>query len=1032
MPRCSSCGHDAAEPFTFCARCGAPAEAPTTLERKRVTVLFCDVVASTELGERLDPETFHKVLGRYFDVAQDIIERHGGTVEKFAGDAVMAAFGVPVLHEDDALRAARAAIELRDATASLNEELVEWHDTHLALRIGVNTGEVVTTGDEQLAIGDAVNVAARLEQSAGPDEILLGEQTHALVRSAVVAEPLAPLRVKGKRAPVAAWRLLSISGDAVLPRRLDTPLVGREVELRRLVDAYDVAVRECTCTLVTILGAAGVGKSRLAHELTTSLSHVTVVRGRCISYGEGITYQPVVDVVRELEPQLPQLRLEPEVVATLRSLLGGDESTDSTDEIAFAVRKLLEAAAEDFPLVCVFDDIHWGEPAFLELIEQIVSLSRGAPLMLCCIGRPELLDGQPGFGRGQPNATTVVLDGLAPEETELLIEHLDADAPLSRPVRDRIRKAAEGNPLFVEEMIRLLREAPDEDISVPPTIQALLTARLDQLDPAERVLLQRGAVEGRVFHRGAVHILAADESHVDARLATLVRKGLLHPEHGKFRGEDAYRFHHQLLRDAAYETLSKAERSELHERFGSWLGLHTQELADADDLVGYHLEQAYRYRRELWPLDDDARMLGARASELLAAAGARALARNDVSAAEKLLRRALALRSEDDPSVALRLDLTQALFLAGEFAAAGDLAQETASLAAAGGNRAAELRAQLAAARVAVQMPLHDDAMPEPTVALLALAAEARPVFAEADDEVGLTDAWVTTAQAQFIRSSWGAMLDAVEHAIAHARRAGYTRWERELPAWKGTALFYGPTPVEEFLRWQDEEHHQHSMALNHRAVIEAYRGRFAPARALLATADNAAAERGESLWRVGGAMAEWEVEALAGDPVAAERAALRACDWLEELGETGFRSLAIGQLAWSLHALGRLEDAERLTYEAEELAAADDVISNMLWRQVRARLRARAGRYSDGEQLAREAVALGKETETLNFHASVLADLGNICVLAGKRDEGRRHLAQALELFERKGNVVSAARVRDALGGPEAAPKVVSDATTF
>jgi class 3 adenylate cyclase len=1031
MPRCSSCGYEAAEPFTSCARCGEPAAATTTLERKRVTVLFCDVVSSTELGERLDPEAVHEILGRYFAVAQDVIERHGGTVEKFVGDAVMAVFGVPVLHEDDPLRAARAAIALRDAMTSLNEELAEWHDTQLALRIGVNTGEVVTTGDDQLATGAAVNLAARLEQSAGRDEILLGAQTHALIRSAVVAEPLAPLRVKGKRAPVAAWRLLSVSGEEVPQRRLDTRLVNREVELRRLLDAFDVTVRERTCTLVTILGAAGVGKSRLAQELVTSLGHAAVVRGRCVSYGEGITYQPVVDIVRELEPQLLQLRLDARVVMTLRGLLGGDESLDSTDEIAFAFRKLLEAVAEDLPLVCVFDDIQWGEPGFLELIEQIVSLSRDAPLMLCCIGRLELVDRHPGFGRGHPNTTTVELEGLSAEETDRLIEHLAVEAPLSTPLRNRIREAAEGNPLFVEEMIRLLREAPDADVSVPPTIHALLTARLDQLDPAERAVLQRGAVEGRVFHRGALQVLAPDESQVGARLAALVRKGLLHPEHTALSGEDAYRFRHQLIRDAAYETLPKAARAELHERFARWLGSHTQELVDADDLVGYHLEQAYRCRLELWPLDDHARALGARASELLAAAGARALGRNDVGAAEKLLRRGLSLRSEDDPAVALRLDLTHALFLSGEFAAAGDLARETASLAAAGGNRVGELRARLAAARLAVQMP-QDDAAPEPSAEILALAAEARAIFTEAGDEVGLTDAWAATAWAELIRSRWGAMLDAVEHAITHARRAGHTRWERELPVWKGTALFYGPTPVEEMLRWQEDEQPQHSMALNHRAVLEAMRARFAAARALLATADNAAAERGETLWRAGGAMAEWEVETLAGDPVAAERAARRTCDWLEELGETGFRSLAIGQLAWSLYALGRLDGAARLTQQAEELASPDDVLSNMLWRQVRARLHARAGRPSEGEQLAREAVSLGEETEMLNWHAHALVDLGDICVLAGKRDEGRRHLAHALELYERKGNIVSAGHVRAALGGSDAPAKLVPDGTTF
>jgi class 3 adenylate cyclase len=1030
MPRCTSCGYDAAEPFTFCARCGAPAAVSTTVERKRVTVLFCDVVASTELGERLDPETFHKVLTQYFRIAQDVIESHGGTVEKFVGDAVMAAFGVPVLHEDDALRAARAAVELRDAMAALNEELAQSYDTQLALRIGVTTGEVITAGDDQLATGDAVNLAARLEQSAGRDEILLGAQTHALVRSAVVAEPLAPLRVKGKQAPVAAWRLLSVSGEEVPKRRLDTPLVNRKVELRRLLDAFDVTVRERTCTLVTILGAAGVGKSRLAHELMASIGHAAVVRGRCVSYGEGITYKPVVDVVRELEPQLSQLRLDARVVTTLRSLLSADESTESTDEIAFAVRKLLEAVAEDLPLVCVFDDIQWGELAFLELIEQIASLSHDAPLMLCCIGRLELLDRHPGFGRGHPNATTVTLEGLSPDETDRLIEYVAADAPVAATLRDRIREAAEGNPLFVEEMIRLLRDAPDGEISVPPTIQALLTARLDQLDPAERAMLQRGAVEGRVFHRGAVQVLAQDETQVGARLAALVRKGLLHPERTQFIGEDAYRFRHQLIRDAAYETLPKAARAELHERFAGWLGSHSLELVDSDDLVGYHLEQAYRYRLELWPLDDHALELGARASELLGAAGARALGRNDVGAAEKLLRRALSLRQEDDPSVALRLDLTQALFLSGEFAAAGDLARETASRAAARGDRVGALRARLAAARFAVQMPPHDGAASEPSAELLSLAEEARPVFAEAGDEVGLTDAWVATAWAQLIRSRWGAMLDAVEHAITHARRAGYARWERELPVWKGTALFYGPTPVEEMLRWQADEEPQHSMAMNQRAVLEAMRARFAAARALLATADNAAAERGETLWRAGGGMSAWEVETLAGDAVAAERAARRTCEWLEELGETGFRSLAIGQLAWSLYALGRLDDVEPLTQQAEELASADDVLSNMVWRQVRARLLARAGRHSEGEQLAREAVSLGEETEMLNWHAHALADLGDICVLAGRSDEGRRHHAHALELYERKGNVVSAAHVRAALHGVDAPAQLVHEGT--
>ena len=1016
MLRCTSCGYHSAEAFKFCTHCGAPAVAAPEEQRKRVTVLFCDLIASTALGERLDPETLRRVLARYFETAQHVIEGHGGTVEKFVGDAVMAVFGVPVLHEDDAWRAARAAVALREAMASLNEELASEYATRLALRIGVNTGEVVTGSDRHLATGDAVNVAARLEQAAAPDEILLGPETLALVRQAVVAEPLAPLSVKGKRDPLSAWRLLALTGETARKRRLDVPMVGREPELRRLLDAFEHALHDRCCALVTIIGAAGVGKTRLVHEFLDSLDGAAVVRGRCVSYGEGITYWPVVEVVRQLEPKLPQLSLDANVLSTLRGLLGAAETTDSTEEIAFAIRKLLEAAARQEALVCVFDDIQWGEPAFFELLDQVVALSRDAPLLLCCISRLELLERHPGWGGGNPNATTVALEGLSGDQTRTLIDRVAADAPLPAVLRERIREAAEGNPLYVEEMIGLLRDADDDDVSVPPTIHALLSARLDQLVPAERAVLQRGAIEGRVFHRGAVQALAPEESQVGARLAALVRKDLIRPDRPHLEGEDAYRFRHLLIRDAAYETLPKEARAELHERFADWLGQRASELVEPDEILGYHLEQAHRYWLQLRPVDDRARDLGLRAGNLLAGVGARALARNDIFAALKLLRRALAVHPDDDPTVALRLDLSQALFLSGEFADAADLANEAAARAAAADNHAGELRARLAAARIAVQMPRDDAADEEPSAELLRLAEQARPVFARAGDEIGLTDAWVASAWAELIRCRWAAMLEAVEQALAHARRAGYVRWERELPVWKGTALFYGPTPVDEVLRWYEQEQPQHSMALNQRAVLEAMRRRFAEARALLAAADAAAAEFGETVWRAGGGMAAWEVETLAGDTPAAEAAARRTCQLLEQLGEAGFRSLAAGQLASSLYALGRLDEAERWTQAAEELASGDDVLSNMLWRQVRAKLLGRGGRHADAEGLAREAVGFGEETDMLNWHGNALTDLAEVYVLAQRPEEGRARLEQALALYERKGNVVSAGKGRSAL----------------
>jgi class 3 adenylate cyclase/tetratricopeptide (TPR) repeat protein len=1028
MSRCSSCGHDNPPAFRFCAQCGAPAAATAAEEqRKRVTVLFCDVVASTELGERLDPETLRRVLERYFETGRHVIESHGGTVEKFIGDAVMAVFGVPVVHEDDAWRGARAAVELRAAIETLNDELSEVYGTRLALRIGVNTGEVVTGTAERLATGDAVNLAARLEQSAASDEILLGAETYALVRHAVDAEPVPPLAVKGKGSAVRAWRLLGILGEPGRERRPGVPMVGRRAELRLLLDSFDRARSDRTCSLVTIVGAAGIGKSRLADEFIAQLGDVDVVRGRCVSFGEGITYWPVVPVVRELGAHMDELALDARVVTTLAGVLALGQTTDSTEEIAFAVRKLLEAAARRRPLVCVWDDIQWGEPAFLELIEQVTALSRDAPLLLCCMARSELLDLHPGWADGRLGSTTIALQGLNRAETYTLIDHV-ADAALPEALRVQIREAAEGNPLFVEEMIGLLRDAPDDDVSVPPTIHALLTARLDQLDPAERAIIQRGAIEGRVFHRGAVESLSPDEPRLGTRLAALVRKDLVRPERAHLAGEDAYRFRHLMIRDVAYESLPKAARADLHERFAGWLGERASELAEPDEVVGYHLEQAHLYRVELRPVDDHARDLGRRASALLNAVGTRSLARNDVGAASKLLGRSLALAPAADPAVALRLDLSLALFLSGAFQAARELAEDVVQRAEADDDRVGELRARLALARIAGQMP-RKDAAEEPSAELLALAELARPVFTEAGDEVGLTEAWVATAWAELIRCRWTGMLDAVEHALEHARRAGYVRMERELPAWKGTALFYGPTPVEAVLEWHEAERPAHTMALNEQAVLEAMRCRFDDARTLLAAADAQAGELGETMWRAGGRMSAWEVETLAGDASAAEASARLACERLEELGDSAFLPSAAAQLASSLCTLGRHDEAATWSHTAEELATGDDVVSHMLWRQVRARLLAHAGDLSEAERVGQEAVELGAGTDMLNAHASALTSLAEVYELAGRQDTARDRLEQALALCETKGNLALAARVRATLDSLAAA--LVTEPTT-
>ena len=539
---CAACGQESPAGFRFCPSCGAAllAAAPPREVRKVVTVVFCDLSGSTALGGRTDPEALRATMRGYYEQMRTILERHGGTVEKFVGDAVMAVFGVPVAHEDDALRAVRAAWEMHEAVPKLG----------LAARIGVNTGEVVAGEGDTLVTGDAVNVAARLEQAAEASEVLVGSETRRLVRDAVTVERV-DVDAKGK-GRVEAFRLVDVDLDAApVARRLDTPLVGRRTELEQLRHAFDRAVREQRCHLFTLLGSAGVGKSRLVREFLTGVD-ACVLEGRCLDYGEGITFWPVVSILKQLGD-----RAEP----TLQRVV---EGATTPNELFWAVRAQLEEVARERPLVVCFDDIQWGEQTFLDLVDHVADLSRGAPLLLLCVARPELLDKRPGWGGGKLNATTILLEPLGAEEcAELIAVHGGVDEDTER----RILAVADGNPLFVEEMVALVRE--DGDVRVPSTVQALLQARLDQLARDERTVMERGAVEGQIFHRAAVLELT-QAPDVEPQLAGLVRKELIHPAPPTLAG-DAFRFRHLLIRDAAYDALPKETRADLHERFANWL-----------------------------------------------------------------------------------------------------------------------------------------------------------------------------------------------------------------------------------------------------------------------------------------------------------------------------------------------------------------------------------------------------------------------------------------------------------------------------
>jgi class 3 adenylate cyclase/tetratricopeptide (TPR) repeat protein len=943
-----------------------------------VTVLFCDLTGSTALGETLDPERLRALLATYFELMKAIVEGHGGTVEKFIGDAVMAVFGVPVLHEDDALRAVRSAVEMRDTLPELG----------LQGRIGVMTGEVVTGTEERLATGDAVNVAARLEQAAQPGEVLIGQPTLALVRDAAEVDPIDPLELKGKAEPVPAFRLLRVR-DAP-ERRHGARFVGRDHELAILREAWARVEKERRCELVTVMGDAGVGKSRLASEFLGSIE-ATVAQGRCPPYGEGITYWPVVEVLKQLDVSSPD---EAAVVA-IRSLLGESDAAASSEEIAWAFRKTLEHAAAEEPLVVVFDDIQWGEQTFHDLIEHVALLSSDGSILLLCMARPELSGDRPTW------PVTLRLEPLGDDDVdELIAERVPGE------LRTKIARAAGGNPLFIEEMLAMAGDR-DGEVVVPPTLQALLAARLDQLDPAERSVLERAAIEGEIFHRGAVQALAPAETQVTPNLAALVRKELIRPNRPQFADEDGFRFRHLLIRDAAYEALPKATRAELHGRLASWLDQRGSELVELDEIVGYHLEQACRYRAELGMPDDEQ---AAAARRRLTTAGFRANLRQDYGAAVSLFERAAALEPATGFDLALETELGTALLWTGRGDEALRRADALAERAAAAGDRVGELCGRIQSSTVGFFFE------PEGTTGKLAALIEgALPVFQAAGDDLALYVAYAALSELEITRARIDAALEAFERAYAHAQHAGYAP-----PGSFGQRAFCrfaGTTPVPELIAWLDENEAREGRDYffrAYRAGALAMLGLFDEARAILAEARAELAERGGGilLANITAFESVW-VELWAGDPVAAAQFGAEGFRLHEELGDPGFLSNAAGTLALAIYALDQLDEADAWARRAEELGSSDDADKEMLWRRVRAKVLARRGEHADGERLALEAVAICDETDRLDAQGDAYADLAEVLLLAGQRDEAVTALETALERYERKGNLVSAQRAR-------------------
>jgi class 3 adenylate cyclase/tetratricopeptide (TPR) repeat protein len=1006
---CTECGQRNPAGARFCNACAAPLEAPeaTREQRKTITVLFSDVSGSTALGERLDPESLRHVLARYFDVAREAVERHGGVVEKFIGDAVMAVFGIPVVHEDDALRGVRAATDLRLGIAHLNEELERDFGTRLAVRIGINTGEVVTGTEERLATGDAVNVAARLEQAAQPDEILLGPETVQLLGELVSVEPLAPLELKGKAEPLVAHRLVTVRAAEGIPRAARAPMVGRSRQLKLLNDAFDNVVSSRTCHLFTVLGSAGVGKTRLVYEFLRSLGDVKVVQGRCLSYGEGITYWPVVEVVKQLGGAEALSDETPR--HALRVVLGDvDVAAATPDQIAWAFRTLVETSAVVEPLICLFDDIQWGEVVFLELVEHVADLSRGAPILLLCMARPELLDRRPNWAGGKLNATSVLLEPLSENEMDELIASLLEGSTLDLDLQARIRRAAGGNPLFVEEMLVLAQQSGSDEITVPPSIQALLVARLDQLDPSERHVLERGSVEGEVFHRGAVAALGRGEARLNDSLMALVRKDLLRPEQPQLAGEDGYRFRHLLIRDAAYEALPKATRAELHELFASWLERNGADLVELDEILGYHLEQAFRYRRELGPVTDEDRATAARAGELLARSGRRAHDRGDRAAAIVLFERAEQLLPEPSPAhVLAALARGRCLGETGVDWGASKLVLERA-LAEADTLARDELvlRARLELSYVNTLVGTEVDAAANEELARTAIAALER----HGDDE-GVGRAWFVLASTYWVRARWDDMRAPLSQSIEYARRAGNRSMELEALVHDLATLAFGSTPLTEAVAAArkiydgvPDSRELQGWALRFIGTFHALDGRVAEGRELLEQARVIFTELadGEALMAL--AFSTGPLELRAGDFIGAEREYRDAVELARRMGEVGRMSNLAAGLADALLDQGRIDEAAEVVDLARSSALEDDASAQGTWRMAAARLLMNRGETDEAVRVARESMAIMESLQELVTLPDLLIRQAEVFRGAGHDEEARGALRRAVEVSRLKG----------------------------
>ncbi|MFL5677668.1 MAG: ATP-binding protein [Chloroflexota bacterium] len=1047
MIPCPTCGTDNPERARFCLGCGvalirhdAAHRARDT--RKLVTIVFIDAVGSTALAEILDPETIRTTMTGYFTMIRRIVEAHGGIVEKFIGDAVMAAFGIPVVHEDDAVRAVRAATEIQVVLRRLDEDDSARNGPTIRFRTGIDTGEVVAgdhTSGQSFATGDTVNSAARLQSAAPAGEILLGRSTWLLVRHAVAAEPVAPIEAKGKAQPIEAYRLKALDvthgRDTPLAGR---PLVGRAHELATLQAAFETVVAERACRLVTLLGAAGVGKSRLvASFVEGTAERATVLRGRCLSYGEGVTYWPIGEIVRSAagiresdDPAeaaskvvaLLSTRQDAVTVASrVSSAIGLSEEVVPQAEAFWAIRSLLEELARARPLVVVIEDIHWAEPTLLELLRYIAGSIRDTPILMLCPARPELLDAH-SDREAALDETTIVLEPLGATATRQLIAGLPGGAALPIAVTERLTSAAEGNPLFIEEFVGmliddgLLMEGPDgvwaatasvDAVRMPPSVKALISARLERLAPDERAVAERASVVGRAFEQAAVTELAGETLRptVERSLHALVRKELVRRELDVLSAGEAFKFRHVLIRDAAYEALPKAERAILHERFADWLEATVGErLTEYKEIVGYHLEQAHRYRTELGETGEAVAALAVRAGTHLASAGVRASERGDLPSGIGLFTRAAALIPPGPRRIELLINMRSILRALGDREGADATDAEARALLEAYPDEGLEHHYRLTDASVDLEGSFDE-------------AAKAFAYYERVGHAPGMMRALQLMSWDRAMKGRFTEAVAIMDKATALAIDLGRPDLAAGLVSSSAPTIVDSPLSVPEalercqtYLDLVGEDRQARVMLLLAIGGLEAmsgvsdgWRATFDAAKAIIDDL-GLVVPFGAALYPLNLADAEM----LAGDPARVAGLLRESCATLDRLALPTLLASLAPVTAQVLLAVGQVDEVERYATWGRDLATSDDIDANARWRNALSALRRTEGRHVEAIELARESVAIMADSEFVDSQMTGQLVLARALRAAGDQAGALEAAEVARGLAATKGNVTA------------------------